>query len=61
MIPASILPFYSEEHLVAEIHEEAAGPQFVYAVSRINDRHAFPISTTMPLDEHEVEPARFLN
>ncbi len=55
-----ILPVYFEEHLVGEIYEDAAGPRFVYAVSWINDRHAFPISTTMPLDGHEVEPARFL-
>lgn len=42
-----ILPAYFEEHLVGEIHEDAAGPRFVYAVSWTNDRHAFPISTTM--------------
>jgi serine/threonine-protein kinase HipA len=55
-----ILPVYFEEHLVGEVHEDAAGPRFVYASSWTNARHAFPISITMPLDEHGVESARFL-
>lgn len=54
------LPVYFEEHLVGEVHEDADGPRFVYAASWTEDRHAFPISITMPLGEHEVEPGRFL-
>lgn len=53
------LPVYFEEHLVGEVHEDADGPRFVYAASWTDDRHAFPISITMPLAEREWTPPVF--
>ena len=54
------LPVFFEDHLVGEVHEDVEGPRFVYAQSWIERARAFPISTTMPFAEPEVEPARFL-
>lgn len=55
------LPVFFEERLVGQVHEGADGPRFVYDTRWRDDRSAFPISTTMPLDEPEVPSTRFLN
>ena len=54
------LSIYVGDRLVGEVFEGSDGPRFVYDRRWAEDPASFPISTTMPFAEREIEPARFL-
>jgi len=54
------LAVFAEARLVGEIHEEAGGPRLVYDQAWARDATAFPLSLTMPRNEAEVAPERFV-
>lgn len=54
------LPVFFEQRQIGTVHEDVAGPRFIYAADWVADPAAFPISITMPLAEREAPPERFL-
>ena len=54
-----MLPVYFEDYPVGTIAPGEDGPSFSYEPEWQRLRGAFPVSLTMPLDQHEVAPALF--
>jgi serine/threonine-protein kinase HipA len=54
------LPIYYEQRLVGRIDTDTGGAGFTYDPSWLTTRGAFPISTSMPLNDKRAGPALFL-